>query len=61
MREGSDVDVLVEFDGPATFDHYMDLKFFLENLFGTRVDLVTREAVKPRMRPSIEKELIHVA
>lgn len=61
MREDSDVDVLVEFEGPATFDHYMDLKFFLEKLFGTKVDLVTREAVKPRMMPLIEKDLVRVA
>lgn len=61
MHEGSDVDVLVEFDGPATFDGYMDLKFYLESLFGARVDLVTRDSVKPRMRPIIEKDLISVA
>jgi len=61
MREDSDVDLLVEFDGPATFDHYMDLKFFLEDLFGTKVDLVTKEAIKPRMVPIIEKDLVRVA
>jgi len=61
MREGSDVDVLVEFNGPPTFDGYMDLKFFLEELLGTKVDLVTIDAVKPRMRPIIEKDLIDVA
>src|SRR5690349_11599986 len=61
MREGSDVDILVEFDGPATFDHYMDLKFFLEGLLGTKVDLVTREAVKPRMMPIVERDLVRVA
>ncbi len=32
MHEGSDVDVLVEFEGPATFDGYMGLKSFLEVL-----------------------------
>ncbi len=61
MREGSDVDMLVEFQGPATFDGYMDLKFYLEDLFGTKVDLVTIDSVKPRMRPIIEKDLINVA
>ena len=60
-REDSDVDVLVEFEGPATFDGYMGLKFYLEDLFHTKVDLVTKDAVKPRMRPIIEKDLIHVA
>ncbi len=60
-REDSDVDVLVEFEGPATFDGYMDLKFYLEDLFHAKVDLVTKDAVKPRMRPIIEKDMIHVA
>ena len=35
MHEGSDVDVLVEFEGPATFDGYMGLKSFLEGLLNT--------------------------
>jgi len=61
MHEGSDVDVLVEFEGPATFDGYMDLKFYLENLFKTSVDLVTEKGVKPRMRPIIQRDLIYVA
>ena len=61
MRERSDVDMLVEFQGPATFDGYMDLKFYLEDLFGTKVDLVTIDDVKPRMRPIFEKDLINVA
>jgi len=56
----SDIDILVEFDGPPTFDAYMDLKFFLEELLGRRVDLVTPKALKPRLRPYVEKEAIHV-
>ncbi len=57
---GSDVDILVEFEGRATFDRYMGLKFFLEDLLGTRVDLVTRRALKPRMRPYVEREAVYV-
>jgi predicted nucleotidyltransferase len=60
LREDSDIDVLVEFKGKATFDGYMDLKFYLETLLGRNVDLVTQDAVKPRMRPMIEQEAIHV-
>ena len=56
----SDVDILVEFEGRATFDRYMGLKFFLEDLLGRRVDLVTRKALKPRMRPFVEREAIYV-
>ncbi|MCL4682938.1 MAG: nucleotidyltransferase family protein [Rhodocyclaceae bacterium] len=61
MREGSDVDVLVEFDGPATFGGYMGLKDYLENLLGTTVDLVTEKGLKPRARKHVEQDLIHVA
>lgn len=57
----SDVDLLVEFNRKPNFDLYMNLKFFLEDLLGTKVDLVTEKAVKPRMRPLIDRESIHVA
>jgi predicted nucleotidyltransferase len=59
-REGSDVDVLVEFDGVADFDRFMDLKFYLEDLLGMPVDLVTRNALRPQMRAVIENEALDV-
>ena len=48
----SDLDFLVEFERKS-FDAYMDLKSFLEELFGTRVDLVLPNTLKPRLRDSI--------
>ena len=57
----SDVDVLVEFDGPATFDRYTGLLAFLEDLFGRRVDLLTPRAIKPRAAARIEEDLVRVA
>ena len=54
----SDVDILVDFVKP-TFDHYMDLKFYLERLFGRPVDLVIADTVKPRLKPIIYKEVIY--
>jgi predicted nucleotidyltransferase len=57
----SDVDILVEFEGKATFDRYMELKFLLEDLLGTRIDLVTRNALRPEMRSQVEKEALRVA
>lgn len=59
--DGSDVDVLVVFDPKGSFDLFMDLKFYLEDLLGTRVDLVTDKALRPQVRRAIEQELIHVA
>jgi len=57
----SDVDLLVEFAGSPTYRGYMDLKFFLEDLLGCRVDLVTRSGLRPRALPAIEREAIRVA
>lgn len=54
----SDLDFLVEFD-QKTFDAYMDLKAYLEDLFGSRVDLVIADAIKPRLREPILSETIH--
>jgi uncharacterized protein len=58
--ESSDLDFLVEFEDPATFDRYMDLKFFLEDLFGKPVDLVTRRSLKPQIRQTVLEEAINV-
>ncbi len=59
QRTESDIDILVEFKkDQKTFDHYMDLKFFLEdlfklNLFNLKVDLVISEAIQPDLKPYI--------
>lgn len=60
-RPDSDVDFVVVFEGKATFDGYLRIKQFLEMLLNRRVDLVTQSAIKPRIRPQIEKEAINVA
>jgi uncharacterized protein len=57
----SDIDLLVEFEGPATFDGYMETKFLIEDMLGRRVDLVTRQALRPGMRQRVESEAVHVA
>ncbi len=59
-KEGSDVDVLVAFDGPATSARYFGVQFYLEDLLGVPVDLVTEKALRPELRPFIEKEAVHV-
>lgn len=55
------VDILVEFDGPVTFDRFMDVKFFLEDLLGCQVDLVMPQTLKPRLRPHILRDAVYVA
>jgi len=56
--EASDLDFLVELE-KKTFDNYMDLKEFLEELFGCKVDLVMKDAIKPRLREPILRETIY--
>jgi len=59
-RSDSDLDVLVAFDGPATSDRYFGVLFYLEDLFGCTVDLVSEKGLRPELRPFIEKEAVHV-
>ena len=59
-HENSDVDILVAFDGPATSDSYFGVQFYLEDLLGRPVDLVTTKALRPELKPYIEKEALYV-
>lgn len=62
QQAASDVDILVEFlPGQKTFDNFMNLAFFLEGLIGRRVELVTREALSPRIGPHILAEVEYAA
>ena len=54
----SDIDILVELEEP-TFDHYMDLKFLLEEHFRRPVDLVLADTVKPMLKPVIFREVTY--
>lgn len=62
QHQGSDVDVLVEFEpGHKTFDNFMQLAFFLEELFGRNVDLLTPESLSPYIGPKILREVEYVS
>ena len=56
----SDVDILVEFKpGPASFDNFLALAEFLEELFGRKVDLLTPDSLNPRFGHHILEEAEH--
>lgn len=57
---GSDVDVLVTLDGPATSARYFGVQFYLEDLFGCAVDLVTEKGLRAELRPFVEQECVRV-
>ena len=57
----SDIDILVDFEVKATFDLFMDLKFYLEDILQRRVDLVTDKALREPILKSIEQNRLRVS
>lgn len=58
QRSGSDIDLLVEFEPMRkTFDTFMELSFFLEEILGHKIDLVTTESLSPYIGPYIRNEV----
>ena len=58
--ETSDLDIHVQFDGPATSKTYLGVQFYLEDLLDRRVDLVTDKALGAEFRPHVEREAVDV-
>ena len=60
-KRGSDIDILVEFEeGSETFKNYMNLKFFLEDKFSRKVDIVIINDIKPLIKEDILREAVYV-
>ena len=59
--ENSDIDLLIEFEkGKKNFDNFMNLAFFIDSLFNTKVDLITKKSLKEFMKEKILKEVYYV-
>ncbi len=56
----SDVDILVEFSKPVGFISFMQLEMRLQQLLGSKIDLVTPGALKPHIGSRILKEVDYV-
>ena len=56
----SDVDILVSFNRPTDPDCFFGVQFYIEDLLGRPVDLVTDQALRPELRPYIEAEAVRV-
>ena len=56
----SDIDILVSFDGPTNPARYFGVQFYMEDLLGRPVDLVTQKALRPELRPYVEAEAVLV-
>jgi len=61
IHNESDVDFLVEFvRGEKSYDNFMDLSFYLEDLLGRKVELVTQQSLSKYIRPHILKQVENV-
>ena len=60
QKEGSDLDVLVEFDGSIGLFKFVKLENYLSEILGTKVDLVMRGGLKPRIGKHILREVIMI-
>ncbi len=60
QKEKSDIDILVEFKGTVDFFEFLDLEEYLETLLGSRIDLVTKKALKPYIGKSILKGVVYL-
>jgi uncharacterized protein len=57
--EDSDIDLLVEFERPIGWK-YFSLEIYLENIFGRKIDLVTKNALKEQIKDRILNQVKYV-
>jgi predicted nucleotidyltransferase len=60
QTQESDIDILVEFDRAVDLFQFIRLEDFLSELLGAKVDLVTKPALKPRIKDRILKEAVEI-
>lgn len=61
QKKRSDIDILVEFEeGHKTFDNYMELKFYLEEILNLKIDLILKSAIKEEIKDNILSEAVYV-
>jgi predicted nucleotidyltransferase len=56
----SDVDILVEFSQPVGFFTFLELEEYLSRVLGRKVDLVTKNALKPAIRGAVLQDVVYV-
>ena len=59
FSENSDIDLLVEFEKPIGWK-YFSLEIYLESIFGRKIDLVTKNALKKQIKDRILKQVNYV-
>ncbi|MBD2254698.1 nucleotidyltransferase family protein [Nostoc parmelioides] len=60
QTEASDIDILVDYETAPTFIMLVELRDYLSQLFGLKVDIVTKNGLKPRIRDRVLAEAIYI-
>jgi hypothetical protein len=59
-KEESDLDILVEFEDPVSLLRFVELENYLSDSLGVKVDLVMKDALKPRIGKRILEEVVNI-
>jgi uncharacterized protein len=59
FRDDSDIDILIDYDYPLGIE-FIDLADELEKILNRKVDLVSKNGVKPKYLEEIQKDLVYV-
>ncbi len=59
-QEGTSIDILVGFEGEVDWKRYFGVQFYIEDLMGHQVVLVTEQALRKELRPYIDAESVYV-
>ena len=59
-KDTSDLDILVELERPVGLIKFVGLQNYLSDELGEKVDLVTKSALKPRIKKNILSEVVYV-
>jgi hypothetical protein len=57
--EDSDIDILIEFEKPIGWK-YLSLEIYLESIFGRKIDLVTKNALKEQIKDKILDQVNYI-
>ena len=59
FKDDSDIDILIDYDQPIGIE-FIDLAEELEKILNLKVDLVSKNGVKPKYLEEIQKDLVYV-
>ncbi|MDY6964943.1 MAG: nucleotidyltransferase family protein [Halobacteriota archaeon] len=60
QKEGSDIDLLVEFEKDADLFHLTGLSIFLEETLNHKVDVISQKSLREELKESIQREALYV-